>query len=62
MSESAVKVAKALRTTKKKLQQIEHLVERQKTGKTPTKEERVNVTLKATLINQMAKIQARAAA
>ena len=59
---SAVDVAKAMRKTKKKLQQIEHLVERQKTGGTLNKEERVKVTLISTLINQLAKLEAHAAA
>ena len=44
------------------LLQIEHLVERQKTGETLNEEERVKVALKTTLINQLAKLEARAAA
>ena len=43
---------------KEKLQQIEQLVERQKTSETLKQEERVKVTLKSTLINQLAKLEA----
>ena len=58
---SAVDVAKATRKTKKKLQQIEHLVERQKTGEALNIEEREKVALKTTLIVQPAKLEACAA-
>ena len=57
---SAVDLAKAIKETKKKLQQIEDVVE--KTGKTLNNKERVKVTLTSTLINQMAKFEACAAA
>ena len=58
----AVDVARAMRKTKKKLQQIEHLVERQKNGKTLNEEGRVKVALKSKLDNQLAKLEAPAAA
>ena len=45
----AVNVAKAMRKTKNKLQQIEHLVERQKTGETLNNEQRVKAALKQLL-------------
>ena len=57
----AVDVAKAMRETKKKRQQIEHLVEGRKTGGTLNKEERVNIILKSTPINQLAKLEGCAA-
>ena len=51
-------VPNAMMKAKEKLQQIEQLVERQKTSETLKQEERVKVTLKSTLINQLAKLEA----
>ena len=53
---SAVYVARAMRKTKKKLRQIDHMVERQKNGETLNEEERVKVVLESKLDNQLAKL------
>ena len=59
---SALYVARAMRKTWKKLRQIEHMVERQKNGETLNEEERVKVNLESKLDNQLAKLEAPAAA